>query len=94
MVFGALAGRVVGAVGTGLVGAAAYDGLKRVLRSSSAREGAVWATSVGLRGVRAAETGSEQVRLTVGDIVSEARERLGEQAPAPGGEQAEAGHEH
>lgn len=97
MLFGALAGRVAGAVGTGLAGAVAYDGIKRFARSDAAREGAVWIASVGLRGVRAAETGTEHARLGVADIVSEARERIGEQSPAPGGdagEQAGSGHQH
>jgi hypothetical protein len=80
-------------VATGLVGAAVYDGVKRVVRSGSLRGTAVTVTSWGLRAARAAETGAEQARLSFGDIVSEARARNGEQAPAPGTHNGH-GHEH
>jgi hypothetical protein len=46
-----------------------------------------------LRGFRAAEAGAEKARLAAGDIVSEARERNGEQAPAPG-TFSDHGHDH
>ena len=78
---------------TGLAGAAAYDGAKRVLRSNLIRKATVTATAWGLRGVRAAETGAEKARLATADIVSEARARLGEDAPVPGGDTGH-GHEH
>jgi hypothetical protein len=78
-------------VGSGLVGAAAYDGLKRVVRSGAVRGAAVTVTSWGLRGARAAETGAETARLATADIVSEARAKIGEEAPVPG---AAAGHGH
>lgn len=80
-------------VATGVVGAVAYDGVKRVARSGVVRGAAVTVTTWGLRGVRAAETGAEQARLTIGDVVSEARARLGEQAPVPGAT-GDHGHEH
>ncbi len=80
-------------VATGLVGAIAYDGVKRAVRSGALRGTAVTVTSWGLRGVRAAEVGAERARLSFGDIVSEARARNGEQAPAPG-THAGHGHEH
>ncbi|GAA4835767.1 DUF1490 family protein [Saccharopolyspora rosea] len=92
MVLGAVVGRVAGVVGTGLAGAVAYDGIKRFVRSGGARRGAVAVTAWGLRGIRAAETGTEQARLTLADVVSEARERIGEQTPPPG--TTEHGHEH
>ncbi len=91
---GAVVGRLAAVVGTGLAGAVAYDGLKRFARSSAARNGAVSVTALGLRGARAAESGTEQVRLTMGDLVAEARERLGEQAPAPGESAEQSDHEH
>jgi hypothetical protein len=80
-------------VATGLAGAIAYDGVKRVARSGALRGTAVTVTSWGLRGVRAAEVGAERARLSIGDIVSEARARNGEQTPAPG-TQTGHGHEH
>jgi hypothetical protein len=80
-------------VGTGLAGAVAYDGVKRVVRSSAIRSAAVTGTTWGLRGARAAETGAEKARLVTADIVSEARARIGEETPPPGAMNGH-GHEH
>lgn len=91
--FGGLVGKAAGLVASGLVGAAAYDGVKKIARSSVVHGAAVTAMSWGLRGVRAAETGAEKARLATADIVSEARERIGEQSPAPGAANGHA-HEH
>ena len=85
--------RAARVVATGLVGAAAYDGVKRVVRTSAIRSATVTGTAWGLRGARAAETGAEKARLVAGDIVSEARARIGEEAPAPGAMNGH-GHEH
>jgi hypothetical protein len=71
-------------VATGLAGAVAYDGVKRIARTSVIRDATVTGTAWSLRGFRAAEAGAEKARLVAGDIVSEARERIGEPAPAPG----------
>ena len=87
---------IVGAarvVATGLAGAVAYDGAKRVVQSGAIRGVAVTGTVLGLRGVRAAETGAEKARLVTADIVSEARARIGEETPAPGAVGGH-GHEH
>ncbi len=92
MEFSGLIVRAAQTVATGLGGAIAYDGVKRVARSGVLRGAAVTVTTWGLRGVRAAEAGAEQARLTVGDLISEARARLGETAPAPGANGH--GHEH
>jgi Protein of unknown function (DUF1490) len=81
---GAFVGKAAGLLATGVVGAAAYDGVKRFVRSDVLHAGAVTVTSWGLRGARAAEAGAERARLTTADIVSEARERIGEQTPPPG----------
>jgi hypothetical protein len=91
-----LSGLIVGAarvVVTGLVGAVAYDEVKRVAQSGAVRSATVTGTVWGLRGVRAAETRAEKARLVAGDIVSEARDRIGEGAPAPGLVNGH-GHEH
>jgi Protein of unknown function (DUF1490) len=85
--------RAARVVATGLVGAAASDGVKRVVRTSTIRSATVTGTVWGLRGVRAAETGAERARLVAGDIVSEARARIGEESPAPGAMNGH-GHEH
>ena len=41
------------------------------------------ATAWGLRGTRKAEEAAERARLKVADVVAEARERIGEEAPPP-----------
>jgi hypothetical protein len=91
-----LSGLIVSAartVGIGLGGAVAYDGVKRVARMGLLRYPAVTLTTWGLRGARVAGTGVERARLTAGDLVGEARARLGEQAPIPGATDGH-GHEH
>ncbi len=85
--------RAARVVATGLVGAVAYDGVKRVIQTSTIRSATVTGTVWGLRGIRAAETGAERARLAAGDIVSEARARIGEEAPTPGAMNGH-GHEH
>jgi hypothetical protein len=81
---GGFVGKAAGVLASGLVGAAAYDGVKRLVRSNSLHAAAVTVTAWGLRGGRAAEAGAERARLATADIVSEARERIGEQTPPPG----------
>lgn len=88
----AVVGRLGSTVFTGLVGAAAYDGVKRVVATGAAREGAVTALAWGIRGKRQVEVGAEQVRLVTGDLVADARARVGEQAPPP--VVGEAAHDH
>ena len=68
----------------GIAGIVVVDGAKRLVQARAVHEAAVWMAAWGLRGVRAAETGAEKVRLSTADIVSEARERIGEQSPPPG----------
>lgn len=80
-------------VATGVAGAAVYDGVKRLARSDAVRSATVTLTALGLRGVRAAETGAEKMRLATADIVSEARARIGEEAPAPTTSNGH-GHQH
>lgn len=87
---GSLLARAGATVTTGLVGAVAYDGVRKAVSGGAAREGAVTALTWGLRGKRRAEVRAEQVRLVTGDLVAEARARAGEQAPPPGA----AGHAH
>jgi hypothetical protein len=91
VIVGGIVGKAAGLVASGLVGAAAYDGVKRVARSNAVRGAAVTVTSWGLRGARAAETGAEKARLATADIVSEARAKIGEEAPVPGAAHT---HEH
>lgn len=84
MIFSGLLGKAAAATVTGLVGAAAYDGVKRVSRQLPTHEVAVTTATWTLRGLRQAERGAETVRLSTADVLAEARGRLGEQAPVPG----------
>jgi hypothetical protein len=83
---------------TGVVGAVAVDGVKRLARTGAVRRGAVVLASWGLRGQRSAEAGAETVWLSAADILAEAREKIGEQVPPPAGDAGDAGdagtHDH
>jgi Protein of unknown function (DUF1490) len=68
---------------TGVMGVAAYDGLRKAVKAAPAHEAAVNTTALSLRGLRKAERGAERARLAVGDVVAEARERMGEEASPP-----------
>jgi hypothetical protein len=90
-VWGVLLGRAAGAVASGVAGVAVVEGVRKLGSGRSVHDAAVAVTALGLRGVRAAEAGAERVRLGTADVVAEARERNGEQAPAP---DAAASHDH
>jgi Protein of unknown function (DUF1490) len=83
MVVSALLAKAAATVVTGAVGVAAYDLLKKAAAKAPVHEVAVTTTEWGLRGVRKAEGGAESARLKVADVVSEARERLGEESSPP-----------
>ena len=89
---GAIA-RVAGTVATAAVGAAAYDGIKRLVRVAPWRTVAVRTSELAIRGTRHVEATAENARLTMADIVAEARERVGEEAQPPAGP-ADHGHGH
>ena len=91
MAWHAVLAKAASTVATGAVGAAAYDGLRRAVKAAPAREAAVTTTVWSLRGIRKAEEGAERARLTLGDVVAEARERIGEEAPPPA---VDSGHDH
>ncbi len=76
-------GKAATTVFTGVVGVGAYELLRKALAKAPLREGAVTATEWGLRGTRRAEEVAESARLKVADVVAEARERIGEEVPAP-----------
>jgi hypothetical protein len=46
-------------------------------------ETAVSSATLGLRGTRMAEEAAESARLKIADVMAEARERIGEEAPTP-----------
>lgn len=92
MIWHGAVAKAAGAVLTGAVGAAAYEAVRKAVASAPMREATVNATAWGLRGVRKAEEGAEQARLSIADVLAEARERIGEEAPPPSA--AGAGHDH
>lgn len=67
----------------GVVGAAAYDLARKAAAKAPLRETAVSAAELGLRGTRKAEEAAESARLKMADVMAEARERIGEEAPTP-----------
>ncbi|MFV0495434.1 DUF1490 family protein [Mycobacterium sp.] len=68
---------------TGLAGVTAYEVLRKTLKQAPLRQAVVATAEVGLRGTRKAEEVAESARLTMADVMAEARERIGEEAPAP-----------
>ncbi|GAB7145942.1 DUF1490 family protein [Mycobacterium riyadhense] len=88
MVAHGLAARAVGAVFTGLVGVSAYEVLRKAVGKAPVHRVAVTATEWGLRGTRRAEVAAEAARLRVADVVAEARDRIGDEAPQPVGPKA------
>jgi hypothetical protein len=83
MVVQGLLGKAAGTVFTGLVGVSAYEVVRKALAKAPLHDAAVTATEWGLRGTRRAEEAAESARLTVADVVAEARERVGEEAQPP-----------
>ncbi|HTM83416.1 MAG TPA: DUF1490 family protein [Mycobacterium sp.] len=70
------------AVVTGVVGAAAYEAVRTAVAKAPLRKATVAAAAWGIRAAREAErkaeSGAEQARLTVADVLAEARERAGD----------------
>ncbi len=89
-VYGLLA-KAAATVVTGVVGVAAYDLLRKAAAKAPLHETAVSAAELGLRGTRKAEEAAESARLKLSDVMAEARERIGEEAPTPSIADA---HEH
>lgn len=79
---------------TGLVGVSAYELLRKAFNGAPLHKSAVIATEWGLRGTRRAEEAAESARLRLADVVAEARDRIGEEVPAPAAGGAAAPHEH
>lgn len=78
---------------TGVVGVGAYELLRKAVGKAPIHRAGVAATELGMRGTRHAEKAAESARLKLADVMAEARERIGEQAPAPGVTNVEQ-HEH
>lgn len=94
MLLHGLAAKAASTVLTGVVGVAAYDLARKAVAKAPLREASVAATVWGLRGTRKAEEGAERARLTIADVIAEARERVGEEVPPPAVVDVDNGHSH
>ncbi len=93
MVVHGLIGKAATTVVTGLAGVTAYEALRKAWVKAPVHETAVTAAEWSLRGTRRAEEAAESARLKVADVMAEARERIGEEAPTPAVASVEP-HEH
>lgn len=70
---------------TGVVGAVAYEAVRKAVAKAPLRKATVTVTAWGLRAVRAAErtagASAEQIRLTVADVMAEAEEHAAQGVP-------------
>lgn len=90
-----IVGKAAATVVTGLVGVTAYEVVRKVAGKMPVRRASVAAAEIGLRGTRRAEVAAESARLKIGDVVAEARERVGEEASPPAvGVTHDHDHEH
>jgi microcystin degradation protein MlrC len=94
MVVHGLLAKAAGAVFTGLVGVTAYETVRTAVAKAPVRAAAVATTAWGIRGARKAEEGAESLRLRAGDVMTEARARVGEEVPPPAVADAPHGHDH
>lgn len=69
--------KAAGTVFTGLVGVSAYELVRKAVGSAPVHRASVGVTELGLRGGRRAEVVAETARVKVAGVVSEARERIG-----------------
>jgi Protein of unknown function (DUF1490) len=74
--------RAAPTVVTGVVGVAAFEALRKAVAKAPLRKATVIATAWGMRVAREAErkagASAEQARLSVADVMAEAKERAGE----------------
>ncbi|HYZ66370.1 MAG TPA: DUF1490 family protein [Mycobacterium sp.] len=94
MVLHGIVAKAATTVVTGAVGVAAYDLLKKAVAKVPVREASVTAAEWALRGTRKAEETAESARLSIADVMAEARERVGEEVPPPAVADSEHAHEH
>ncbi len=94
MIVGHVAARAAGLLISGVAGAVVVDRLKQRSTGDAVKRAAVAVTAVTLRGKRRVEAGAENLRLSAGDVVAQARERIGEQAPPPAHPAEPHDHDH
>ena len=80
MVWQGVLAKAAPTVVTGVVGVAAYEGLRKVM-GKPLRAASVSVTAWGLRVAREAEENAARARLAVADVVAEAAERVGNEIP-------------
>ncbi|GLB98296.1 hypothetical protein SRL2020226_50720 [Mycobacterium kiyosense] len=77
-----VAAKAVPTVVTGLVGAVAYEGVRKAAGKAPLRRATVtvtaWGLSAARKAGRTAAKSAEQARLTAADVLAEARERSAE----------------
>ena len=71
MVWQGVLAKAAPTVVTGVVGMAAYEGLRKVAAKKPLRAASVYVTAWGLRAAREAEEGAARARLAVADVVAE-----------------------
>ncbi|WP_068179645.1 DUF1490 family protein [Mycobacterium sp. UM_CSW] len=80
--------KAVPTVVTGAVGVAAYEAVRKGVAKVPLRAATVSLTAWGMRVAREAERkageSAERARLTAADLIAEAKERVGDEAPAAG----------
>jgi hypothetical protein len=76
-------GRLLHLAASGVAGHLLVAGGRRVAGRPAAREAVVGVIASGLVAGRRLEAAAEDTRLRAGDLVAEARARLGEEAPPP-----------
>lgn len=81
MLLHGLVAKAAPTVVTGIVGAAAYQAVRKGVAKFPLRAATVTATAWGMRVAREAERkaqqSTEQARLTAADVIAEAKERIG-----------------
>jgi hypothetical protein len=83
MVWQGVLAKAAPTVVTGVVGAVAYEGLRKVAAKNPLRAASVSVTAWGLRVAREAEESAARARLAVADVVAEAAERIENESPPP-----------
>ncbi|KZS82242.1 hypothetical protein A4G29_13165 [Mycobacterium kansasii] len=96
MAWQGLLAKAVPTVVTGAVGVVAYEGVRWTAAKFPLHEATVTVTAWGMRAARKAgrkaEKSAELARLTVADVMAEARERIGDDVPPL--VVADSGHDH
>ena len=85
---------VAGLAVAGVLGDLIVTGARRVIPEHAGRRLTVRAMAGGIVLTRRFESAAEEARLLAGDLLAEARESLGEEAPLPVAGDGAATHEH